>query len=98
MTYGNGELHNGGWIPVSERLPDKIGMYLVTLDYEVLGNSVTMLWFHGKEIGWDLRFSDIVIAWMLLPEPYKAESENRPEFLRECFNKPINKEVEDGET
>ena len=28
----------------------------------------------------------------------KLESENRPEFLRECFNKPINKEVEDGET
>lgn len=31
MTYGNGELPNGGWIPVSERLPEKDGKYLVTM-------------------------------------------------------------------
>ena len=31
MTYGNGELPNGGWIPVSERLPEKDGEYLVTV-------------------------------------------------------------------
>lgn len=28
MTYGNGELPNGGWIPVSERLPDDRDWYL----------------------------------------------------------------------
>lgn len=31
MTCGNGELPNGGWIPVSERLPEKNGKYLVTV-------------------------------------------------------------------
>ena len=63
------------WIPVSERLPDAIGTYLVTLDYKEHGTGVTTLWFHNKEIGWDLRVADVVIAWMPLPQPYKGESE-----------------------
>lgn len=61
------------WISVSERLPEKMGTYLVTLEYKEHGIGVTTLWFHGAEIGWDLRVADIVIAWMPLPEPHKVE-------------------------
>ena len=62
------------WIPISERLPDEMGTYLVTLDYKEHGTGVTSLWFHNAEIGWDLRVADEVTAWMPLPEPYKEES------------------------
>lgn len=35
MTYGNGELPNGGWIPVSERLPELNKPLLVTAYHRV---------------------------------------------------------------
>ena len=54
------------WIPVSERLPEEHGEYLVTDKY---GRVTSGLW-----IGNAKRWKD-VIAWMPLPEPYKAESE-----------------------
>jgi len=60
------------WIPVTERLPDKMGTYLVTLDYKEHGTGVMSLWFHNEEIGWDLRVADEVTAWMPLPEPWKG--------------------------
>lgn len=54
------------WIPVSERLPDKDGSYLVTVKqgYVTLG-----IWL-GIAENWTE-----VIAWIPLPQPYKAESE-----------------------
>ena len=64
------------WIPCSERMPEEMGTYLVTLEYKEHGTGVTTLWYHGKQFGWDLRAADVVIAWQPLPEPYKAESEN----------------------
>lgn len=63
------------WIPVTERLPDKMGTYLVTLDYKEHGTGVMSLWFHNEEIGWDLRVADEVTAWMPLPEPWKGEKD-----------------------
>ena len=63
------------WISVTDRLPEEIGMYLVTLDYEEHGKTVSSLWFHGREIGWHFNFSDSVIAWMPLPKPFKKEGE-----------------------
>lgn len=54
------------WIPVSEKLPEEHGEYLVTDKY---GRVTSGLW-----IGNAKRWKD-VIAWMPLPEPYKAESE-----------------------
>lgn len=61
---------NWWWIPVSERLPEKNGQYLVTVNkgYMLLG-----LWCGIKD-DWIN-----IIAWMPLPEPYKAESEDKNE-------------------
>lgn len=63
------------WIPVTERLPDEMGTYLVTLDYKEHGTGVMSLWFHNEEIGWDLRVADEVTAWMPLPTPWKGEAD-----------------------
>ena len=62
------------WIPVSERLPEKNGVYIVS--YE---DAVTWLeWFNGK---WFFYPSNpareetgTIIAWMPLPECYRGES------------------------
>ena len=66
--------YNGGWIPVSERLPEEPGTYLVTIDYKKHGTGITTLWFHNKEIGWDLSVIDAVIAWQPLPKPFQEEN------------------------
>ena len=67
------------WIPVSERLPEENGQYLVTVKnltgYEQLSNNVFECEFFEKDWifkGWK---DNKVIAWMPLPKPYKAESE-----------------------
>lgn len=71
------------WIPVTERLPEKYGRYLVTLEDEGY-RSVTPL-YYGR-IGRistfydsDSEYGDIeycgIIAWMPLPEPYKGGEE-----------------------
>ena len=64
------EMHQGGWIPVSERLPEYEGTFLVT-DIE------------GKIYIEDFRFQicdktqsywsgmKVVVAWQPLPEPYE---------------------------
>lgn len=54
------------WIPVSERLPEEHGGYLVTVKY---GYVTRALWVGDAE-NWKG-----VIAWMPLPEPYKQEVE-----------------------
>ena len=70
------------WIPVSERLPEERGFYIVTEkvfsldDREHKGRYNTMVeqveYCNGK---WQrARFFEVV-AWMPLPKPYKAESE-----------------------
>lgn len=65
------------WIPVSERLPEKSTWVLVTcknpdgyifLDIKLI-NRYTGLWDGDED------FIGTVLAWMPLPEPYKAESE-----------------------
>lgn len=60
------------WIPVSERLPEKEGLYLVSVKNEHDRRYSKTCWFHGDD-NWFARQD--VIAWMPLPEPYKAESE-----------------------
>ena len=60
------------WISTSERLPEKQGMYLVT----VLGDT-DFCWWNGDEWGmyshadkWSECPSDEVEAWRELPEPW----------------------------
>ena len=60
------------WIPVSEE-PKEQGSYITTIKY---GDkyAVGQRYYHGKYVGWE---DSCVIAWMPLPQPYKAESEKR---------------------
>ena len=58
------------WIPVSERMPEESGWYIVTVEDET---DTHLRWFstlHGFE--WEEK--DNTIAWMPLPKPYEGES------------------------
>ena len=63
-----------GWIPVSERLPDEGGNYLITVADLRLGHigehTVTMADFYAKAKKWNSIVD--VYAWMPLPTPYKG--------------------------
>jgi hypothetical protein len=66
------------WIPCSERLPEKVGNYLVS---DIYGNVYSSYfdYLKGKKCfiyddDWDeLTEDDTAIAWKPLPEPYKKE-------------------------
>mgnify|MGYP000017179255 FL=1 len=74
-----------GWIPVSERLPEEDGRYLVTFKYgikvcmvgygsckrTVLGYPIGHGWYSLEEAQYYAE--DSIIAWMPLPEPYKED-------------------------
>ena len=53
------------WIPVTERLPEKTGKYLVTVSN---GNV-----YAGTYSAYERKFSCAATAWMPLPEPYKGD-------------------------
>lgn len=71
------------WIPVSERLPERDDRYLITTFGIFKREYVEMAGFNTASKTWtqyDLEYGyvqvDDVIAWMPMPEPYKAgESE-----------------------
>ena len=72
----------GKWIPCSERLPDEHENYIVTACDEcnmIWAETVVVLaeYFEGSwlwyEGGDEYDITDMVIAWMPLPEPYKGE-------------------------
>ena len=76
------------WIPVSERLPEihqDILLSLRSLDVEVgfMAETEPYFYCHGAYIE-----PQNVLAWMPLPEPYKAESEDMPVGL-------LNQSLED---
>ena len=58
------------WIPCSERLPSKDGCYLVSTTGT--NNDIIDIAYYTEEI-W--HKASRIKAWMPLPEPYKAESE-----------------------
>lgn len=65
----------GRWIPVSERLPEESSNYCLCCDkngYMAIG----FISKYSKEWVFDDDEAYMkVVAWMPLPEPYKAESE-----------------------
>ena len=56
------------WISVSERLPIKVGYYLVSCKG---GNVHIDFSLRGK---WDNKYEHEIIAWQSLPEPYREET------------------------
>lgn len=67
---------DNGWIPCSERLPDKYSVVLVTLK----GGFTDFCWFRPDKngFGWYAKGwqpNDEVIAWQELPEPYREDGE-----------------------
>ena len=64
------------WIPVSERLPKKGEIVLwCNKEGRVFSSAITYITKTSFSVG---KHYD-VIAWMPLPQPYKAESEDRYE-------------------
>ena len=67
------------WITVTERLPKEDDEYLCTIQTrsiytdKVIDTYVNFCNF--MDGGWGVFDDETVIAWMPLPEPYKAESE-----------------------
>ena len=56
------------WIPCTERTPNAYrGYYLITTDK----NEVDIGWWSGSS--WESFSNSEVIAWMILPEPYKEK-------------------------
>ena len=71
------------WIPVTERLPETYGKYLVTLEDEGYRSVMSLYYGRINRIDTfydsDSEYGDIqwdgVIAWMPLPSPYKEGEE-----------------------
>ena len=57
------------WIPVSERLPEKEGYYLVFLE------NGQMVVAHSSGVIANHDFEPKMLAWQPLPEPYKKEGD-----------------------
>lgn len=71
---------HGEWIPCSERLPDKIGDYIVSDIYGQVYSSTFDYVLKEKCFGYDnddrdFVKDDTVVAWMPLPKPYQKEGE-----------------------
>ena len=67
------EKMNHRWILVSERLPEDDGMYIACFDDDFITAVMYITDRQGAQ-DWELwADSGEVVAWMPLPEPYKAE-------------------------
>lgn len=65
------------WIPVSERLPDKEGSYLVTAQPTYNhAKDIRIVHWGGRWVGYS---QSEIIAWMPLPEPYREDGEMNDE-------------------
>lgn len=64
-----------GWIPCSERMPDKSGEYLITIKWED-GSEIYFSWFYLRDRCWSYRNANVV-AWMELPEPYEEKKDEQ---------------------
>lgn len=60
------------WVPCSEKLPEEDGMYLISTCMNCID---TCLFYKDDDEYLWVDYEESVIAWMPLPQPYKAESE-----------------------
>lgn len=79
------------WIPVSERLPESCGMYIVTRKIYDCPDTAPIImsdesWFDGQNtwhndnrINHERRYLFDVIAWMPLPKPYEPKERSDKE-------------------
>lgn len=66
------QYYNGGWIPCSERLPEKRGFYLVSTT-----DCITIMEFINGWISQNIGLCNgYVKAWMPLPQAYKEGDGN----------------------
>ena len=70
------------WIPVSERLPEGVGQFLVSIHNRMFNiYGVEILWYgnHNGFYLYDREHGDVprsgVTAWAMLPEPYKGDKQ-----------------------
>ena len=80
LPEGHGDLVEGDkeWVSVLDGPPSKDGRYYVTRhDYVTQTDFTDILWYE-KGVWWNRRSIGhyAVTAWQLLPQPYKAESED----------------------
>ena len=78
----NPQAKTGQWIPVSERMPEEDGQYLITVKYKHVNDSYEDVyaehgeWYDGR---WDMfcfgHCGEVeeIIAWMPLPAPYEPQ-------------------------
>ena len=67
------------WIPVTERLPEKSGEYLVTVKWVTGDCDVDVYEYDARHKTWNDGESaggERAVAWCELPEPYKGEGRN----------------------
>lgn len=62
------EINAGKWIPCSERLPEEIGRYIVSLKD---GRSLEGIYNNASKNF--VLYENEVVAWMYMPQPYKPE-------------------------
>jgi len=62
------------WIPCSDRLPEKSGLYLVTTPFDSMA-PVCSRYFNkrGEQSFWSGHPMNEVVAWQPMPEPWKGE-------------------------
>lgn len=69
------EEYHGGWIPCSERLPEDDSICIVTVECPNNEIVVDYGWFDRICVCWYVGMQEFrtsnVLAWQLLPEPYK---------------------------
>ena len=67
------------WVSILDRPPSKDGRYYVTRHDFVTQTDFTDILWYEKGVWWNKQaIGDYaVMAWQLLPEPYKAESEDK---------------------
>lgn len=72
---GTNVLSNNGWIPVSERLPEETGYYLVTLKRKLPNENYSdrVVVLYNKDDNSFMSYNNLIIAWQPLSKPYKPK-------------------------